>query len=515
MEKLEEKYRHREQHIRSECFYCLNDLRQRLHISRAREQNLQAKLRAAENERDELVSLVSTLEKTDGKRQEWEEIAIVAKCRHAEAKKTVSKLRADLTTTIERARAVQEQLDSQKELAAAKDCTILSVSEESQQTHRKLKVAEDGIAQLGGELRQERDRRLRETKELLDERTRIQDRHEAEMRLIAQDARDAQEQLIALRDELSRLRTGGQSPLHCARPYGYRHPITARADCDTGPPPLPPELRFDTDTPLLIYATDAKTNERNDRHLEEELATTTAKLKLAEQELLKLRRNLERSKEATWDMERYAGYLEYELHECRAKLLEALDTRRECRIRFVEVVELLRQRRTELESSMAETKASQFKCSQATFLSAALQERVTELEAEVKALKSTRKPSARMLAPCTESGSVFPTDRDAGMGAPRSTPFRTLISESEAISHSAELQSFDSVYITVPSSFPCLLDLPLPPSTSQSSDNSLYLDQHWFSATMPSCVDSHARFPADTGTHNLRLSVSVLIAFRN
>ena len=415
--KLEEKYRHREQHIRSEFLHFQNDLRQQLHISRARQQNLQANLLAAENELDELMSLVSTLEESARKRQEWEEIAIIAKCRHAEAKSTISKLRADLTTAMERARTVQEQLDSQKELVLANDCTIQSVTEESQQAHRKLKVADNEIAHLGTELRQERDRRVRETKELLDERARIQDRYEAEMHLIARDARDAQEQLIALRDELSRLRTGGQSPLHCAHPYSYRHPTTAPVDRDTGQPPLPPEPCFDTGTPLLSYATDAEPNERDDRHLEEELEMTTEKLKLAEQEVLNLRRNLEQSKEAIWDTENHARDLKYELHECQEKLREALDARRECRVNFVEVVGLLRQRRTELELSTAETKASQFKCSQVTLLSAALQERVNELGAEVKMLKSTQKSSARIV-PRTESCSVFPTDRDTGMGAP-------------------------------------------------------------------------------------------------
>ena len=416
-EKQEEKYKHREQHIRSELLHSQDDLRQQLYISRAREQNLRANLLAAENERDELISLVSTLEESDKKRQEWEETAVIAKCRHAEAERTVSKLRVDLTTAMERARTVQEQLDSQKELVLANDCTIQSVTEESQQAHRKLKVAQYEIAHLGTELRQERDRRLREIKELRDERARIRDRYEAEIHLLARDARDAQDQLIALRDELSRLRTGGQSPLHCAHPFSNRYPTAEPVDHDIGQPPLPPEPFFDTGTPPSSSASDAKSNEPDDRHLEEELEMTTEKLKLAEQEVLKLRRNLEHSKEAMWDMKNHARYLEYELHECQAKLREALDARRECRIKFVEVVGLLRQRRTELELSTAEIKASQFKCSQITFLSAALQERVTELEAEVKTLKSTRKSSER-IAPRTESLSVFPTDRETGMGAP-------------------------------------------------------------------------------------------------
>ena len=411
-EKLEEKYRSKEQHFRSEFLHSQSDLRQKLHISRAREQALQAKLLAAETGRDKLRSLVSTLEESNRKRQEAEEIAVIAKCRHAEAKRTASKLRADLTTAMEQARTVQEQLDSQKNLASAKDYTIRSVTEQSQQARSKFKAAEDEIAHLGTELRQERDRRLRETKQLLDERANIQGRHEAEMHIIAQEAGDAQEQLIALRDELSRLRTGGQSSLHCAHPSSYRHPTTAPVDtCQT---PLPPEPCFDSSSPLV---SSVKPNERDDSHLEAELAATTEKLQLIEQEVPTLRRGLEKSKEAMCYMENHARDLEYELHECQAKLREALDARRECRIKFVEVVGLLRQRRTELELSMAETKASQFKSSQVRLLSAALQERVTELEAEVKALKSTQKSSARM-APGTDSCLFFPTDRDTGMDTP-------------------------------------------------------------------------------------------------
>jgi len=45
------------------------------------------------------------------------------------------------------------------------------------------------------------------------------------------------------------------------------------------------------------------------------------------------------------------------------KLRETQDARRDSRIKFVQVVELLRLCRAELESSVAEVKASQFKCS--------------------------------------------------------------------------------------------------------------------------------------------------------
>jgi hypothetical protein len=70
----------------------------------------------------------------------------------------------------------------------------------------KLKDAEDEIARLVVELRRERDRRVRKTKELLVEQIRIQNCYKSVMHRIGREAKDVQEQLSALYDVLSRLR---------------------------------------------------------------------------------------------------------------------------------------------------------------------------------------------------------------------------------------------------------------------------------------------------------------------
>ena len=449
MEKLEEDLR--VQHIYAEFIDSQDTLRQQLHVSRAREQKLHADLLAAEQERERLKSLVSTLEASDKKWREREEIVATAKARCVEVEANASKLRADLVTAKDRARSLQEQLDSQTRLASSKDYIIQSITEESR---LKLEVTEDEIARLRRELGREHDRRLRETKELLDERARTQDRHEAEMHLIAQEARDAQDQLATLRDVLSRRRADVRFPLVRAHSSGHRHPTTELVDTDQ--PPLPPEQILDAGNPpvslaidpdSLRYPTkssrrssgqdgrdlstcpasrllqipafldqtsdvakdqraaleellermrqpesesaqDVKPDEQDDRHLEEELTATTEQLRLTEEEVLILRRDLGRSRETIREVKSRARDLEHKLQMCQARLRKTQDARRNARIRFVQAMELLSLRRAELESSIAEAKASQFKCSQVTFLSAALQGRVTELEAEVKTLKT-------------------------------------------------------------------------------------------------------------------------------
>jgi hypothetical protein len=79
--------------------------------------------------------------------------------------------------------------------------------------HVRLKYTEDKIEHLNAKLKRERDRRLRETKELLDEQVTFQNRHEAEMYRFK------------------------QSPLDHDRPPRYRQSITGQYD--TGRPPLP------------------------------------------------------------------------------------------------------------------------------------------------------------------------------------------------------------------------------------------------------------------------------------
>jgi chromosome segregation ATPase len=451
VEKLEEDLR--VQHIYAEFIDSQHTLRQQMHVSRAREEKLHADLLAAEQERERLKSLVSTLEASDKKWREREEIVATAKARCVEVEANASKLRADLVTAKDRARSLQEQLDSQTRLASSKDYIIQSITEESR---LKLEVTEDEIARLRRELGHEHDRRLRETKELLDERARTQDRHEAEMHLIAQEARDAQDQLATLRDVLSRRRADGRFPLVRAHSSGRRHPTTELVD--NGLPPLPPEQILDAGNPpvsltidpdplryptkssrqssgqdggdlstcpasrLLQYpafqffdqtsdvakaqraaleellermrqpesesAQDVKPDEQDDRHLEEELTATTEQLRLTEEEVLILRRDLGRSRATIREVKSRARDLEHKLGMCQARLRKTQDARRDARIRFAQALELLSLRRADFEWSIAEAKASQFKCSQVTFLSAALQERVTELEAEVKTLKT-------------------------------------------------------------------------------------------------------------------------------
>jgi hypothetical protein len=93
------------------------------------------------------------------------------------------------------ARSAQEELDCQTALASDKDLIIQSITEDSQAAHVRLKSAEDEVERLNAELRREHDRRLLETKQLLDEQVGVQDRHESEMRRLAQDAQKVREEL--------------------------------------------------------------------------------------------------------------------------------------------------------------------------------------------------------------------------------------------------------------------------------------------------------------------------------
>jgi hypothetical protein len=157
-------------------------------------------------------------------------------------------------------------------------------------------------------------------------------------------------------------------------------------------------------------AQDVKPTKPDDRRLEEELASTREQLGLVEQEILTLRRDLDHSREQVQRVRNHSRDLET---ECYAKLSEAEETRRVSESKFVQVVEQLRIRSAELESSRAEVEASRFKCSQITFLSAAQQERISELEAKVKTLRSTQNHSATTVAR-TVTSSFLP--RHPGMG---------------------------------------------------------------------------------------------------
>ena len=227
-------------------------------------------------------------------------------------------------------------------------------------------------------------------------------------------------------------------------------------------------------------AQDVHRNKHDDRRLEEKLATTMGLLRLAEEDIFTLRHDLDQSRKTMWDVENHADDI---VNSFRTKLIKSEDARQALENKFVEAVENLRLRSAELEASMVEVEASQFKSSQVMFLSAALQERVDELEGEVKLLKGTRDYLAPTVAP---SPSLFVTD--TGMVSPPSTQYCALILDFEAISRNDKF--IDSTYITVPASLTQLLDLSLPHSPSLSKDDSLYFGQHGFLAILPACVDS-------------------------
>jgi len=161
-------------------------------------------------------------------------------------------------------------------------------------------------------------------------------------------------------------------------------------------------------------AQDVKPDGHDDRRLEEELSTTVGQLRQAEEEVLALRRDLDQSRKSMWDVETRASAV---VNSYRRKLRKTEDARRALENRFVEAAENSRLRSAELETSMVEVEASQFRCSQFIFLSAALQERVGELEGEVKLLKGTREYPAPPTVP--SSPSLFVTD--TGMVSPPST----------------------------------------------------------------------------------------------
>ena len=165
-------------------------------------------------------------------------------------------------------------------------------------------------------------------------------------------------------------------------------------------------------------AQDAKPDEHDYRRLEEQMATTARQLRLAEEEVLTLRRDLDQSKKKLWDVETRADNVR---NLYRTKLNKTEDARRVLENQLVEAVEDSRLRSAELEASMVEVEASQFKCSQFMFLSAALQERVGDLEGQLKLLKDTRDNPPSKVA-CSPSFLVM----DTGMVFPPFTQARTL-----------------------------------------------------------------------------------------
>jgi len=519
------------------------NLHRQLETSRPREQKLDVDLLASERERERLIELVSTSRRNQ---EGWKEIATVYKEFYAETEVTASNLRADLAAATDLVRIVQEQLDRQIELASGKDSMIESITKESRLAHTRLRL--------------ERDRRVRETKELLHEKVMTR----SKMRRLIQDAQDAQEQLDALRVTLSQLRSDGQSPLDLDLPHRYQPPTTW--PYDTGKPPLPPEWNHNTSTSITPVSSaidsshsstkwspgsptrdpmdsstrlaarmleiprvcdqesevakkqraeqaesiermrqmehesteDVKPNEREETRLQEDLIATKEQLRLAEEDVRDLRRELGQSRESLREVETHVRALEHELGICQATVREAQDAQYTSEVKFTEATQLLRVHQAESESSMARAEESQLKCSQVTLLCAALRERVTELEAKVKNLKSARKYRAH-----SNSRSRRPTATCTGMLAP---DLRCLVRlyiravlDLEAVAHDPEIREFDSIYMTVPPSMPCLLDLPLPPSSSPSNDSSLYSNNQECSAIPLASADSGSRCPTDTG----------------
>jgi chromosome segregation ATPase len=155
-------------------------------------------------------------------------------------------------------------------------------------------------------------------------------------------------------------------------------------------------------------AQDVKSNRHDDRRLEEQITAMAGLLWLAEEEILILRRDLYQSRKTAWDVESRADDV---INLYRTKLSKAEDARRTLENKFVEAVENVRQRSAELKASTTEVEASEFRCSQFIFLSAALQDRVSGLEGAVKLLKSTRDHPAPTVA-----ASPLPFVADTGMG---------------------------------------------------------------------------------------------------
>jgi len=488
--------------------------------SRVHQQDWHANLLAAKHERERRVS---TLGESDKKRQ-----GVKARC--AEAEVIASKLRADLT-------AAMDHLDRQTEAASSKDHIIQSVTEKSQVTHVRLKYAEDKITHLNAKLQRERDRRLRKTKELLDEQVRVQDRleseihrlkqdardaqvrvqdrleseiyrlkqeaqdaqvrvqdyhefeihrlkqeaqdaqvrvqdcheseihrleqeaqdaqvtaqdrHESEIHRLKQEAQDAQEQLDTLRGAMSQLYADGRSPLEHDHSTRCQLPTTRLYDnCQ---PPLPPERIYSPGTnvgssslstksspysthqdPISEVTQDhraalkklfermrqgedesaqdaVKSNsDQQESRLQGELAVAKEQLYLAEEEVLTLRRDEDQTREALRGVKTHLASLRSEWEMYKAMLREAQYARRSNMTQLAEVIELLC-------VSQAELEESKFSCSQVTFLCAALQDRVRELETKVKELKITPVH--------TDSESRCLTDTGTGMCAhPTYTP---------------------------------------------------------------------------------------------
>ena len=214
--------------------------------------------------------------------------------------------------------------------------------------------------------------------------------------------------ITQIQSHLSTPIINAESPLHAPRDFRNspsQHQIDQRTE--------PQEMIVCMRRPNPGSDQDADPNGHDDRRLEEHLATTMGQLRLAEEEVLTLRRDLDQSRKTICDM---ANRTDDVINSYRTKLSETEDVRRALEDKFAEAVETLRLRSAELKGSMVEVEASQFKCSQLMLLSAALQERVDELDGEDRLLKGSRDCPAPTVAPSPPS--FVP---NTGMVSPPST----------------------------------------------------------------------------------------------
>ena len=446
-------------------------------VSSARERTSHADRLSVEAEQKRPKPLLSTLDAPDRKRLGRGETVATAKARGAEVEATTSKFHSDINAAIDRTRNLQARLNNLGKLTSRKRHLIQPIAEESPVEQTNPEGAEDGTPRLGAELPRKHDHRVRERKELLDERVRMKDTREPETHLGASGAQDGQGKPVALRQVQSRIRSRRPSSLDSVHLPLCQSPATEPVD--TGQPLLPPaqipdactrpicpalesgsslsstkaprdpsdhdwggrssryiedqlliSAPFDPESevarssraaleelielmrqPESKSAQDVKPTKPNDRHLEEELASTAEQLRFVKQEVLILRRDLDCCREQAWNVENCARDLE---NDCHARLRESEDARRVNESKFAQVAEQLRLRNAELESSRAEAEASQFQCSQNMFLSAAQQERIHGLEAEVKTLKGAQNTSARIVVP-TDSRPFVPTNTGMGL----------------------------------------------------------------------------------------------------
>jgi hypothetical protein len=250
---------------------------------------------------------------------------------------------------------------------------------------------------------------------------------------------------------------------------------------------------------LVVAKKKQRIAEEEARDVRRELDQSKETLREAEEDGRGVRRELDQSKATLREVETHVMALEYELGLCQATLRKAQDARHASKVELDEVAQLLRQHQAESESSMARAEASQFKFSQATLLCAALQERVTELEAQVKTLSSTQKyPATR--AAHTNSRSIRPTA--TCMRASDTCRFVCsyipVLSDLEATTRDPDKRDSDSIFMTVSPSMSRHLDLSSPPLSLPSRDSSYYLSPQKCSATPPACA-SPQFCPIDTG----------------